>query len=235
MTQTTLNQRIEKFNQINESINQKVYGSDEFLKLSFILVEFRFNYIAPQFFLEKLINTEEEYFETKMADMMSKGIVDHNSMFNSVLDLKLEVNNLLINIKMSLDRIVKILSVFYKGFSPISTFGHINEDGKTKGFMSYVAKHRSEDKLLDFIFENYRQWIKLAVLPRNQIMHYENLIVEFPINLQNDEISISYRTKDNFKFNIKDLKKYSDNWYILIDEIFKTLEKNYNNKIGDVD
>ncbi len=227
MKQTILNQRIEKFNQINESINRKVYGSDEFLKLSLILVEFRYNYIAPQFFLEKLIKTEEEYFETKMADMMSKGTIDQNSMFNSVLDLKLEVNNLLINIKMSLDRIVKILSIFYKGFASSSTFGHINEDGKAKGFMSYVAKHQSEDKLLNFIFENYHQWIKLAVLPRNQIMHYENLIVEFPMNLENDEISISYRTADNFKFNIKDLKHYTENWYTLIDEIFKILEKNY--------
>lgn len=228
MTQITLNQRIEEFNRINKSINQKVYGSDEFLKLSLILVEFRFNYIAPQFFLERLIETEKEYFETKMNDMMLQGVVDQNSMYNSLLDLKLEVNNLLINIKMSLDRIVKILSLFYRGFASSSTFGHINEDGKTKGFMSYVAKHQSEDKLLGFIFENYHQWIKFAVLSRNQIMHYENLIIEFPINLQNNEVLISYRTTDNFKFNIEDLKRYTDNWYTFINEIFKTLGEKYN-------
>lgn len=225
MIQTKLNQRIEKFDQINESINRKVYGSDEFLKLSLILVEFRFNYIAPQFFLERLIETEKEYFETKMDDMMLKGVVDQNSMYNSLLDLKLEVNNLLINIKMSLDRIVKILSLFYRGFASSSTFGHINEDGKTKGFMSYVAKHQAEDKLISFIFENYHQWIKFAVLPRNQIMHYENLIIGFPIDLQKNELSISYQPTGNFNFTIEDLKQYTNNWYTLIDEIFKTLEK----------
>lgn len=228
MTQTTLNQRIEKFNQINESINRKVYDSDEFLKLSSILVEFRFNYIAPQFFLERLIETEKEYFETKMNDMMLQGVVDQNSMYNSLLDLKLEVNNLLINIKMSLDRIVKILSLFYRGFASSSTFGHINEDGKTKDFMSYVVKHQSQDKLLGFIFENYHQWIKFAVLPRNQIMHYENLIIGFPIDLQSNVMSISYQSADDFKFNIEDLKQYTNNWYTLINEIFKTLEKKYN-------
>lgn len=225
MIQTKLNQRIEKFDQINESINRKVYGSDEFLKLSLILVEFRFNYIAPQFFLERLIETEKEYFETKMDDMMLNGVVDQHKMYNSLLDLKLEVNNLLINIKMSLDRIVKILSLFYRGFASSSTFGHINEDGKTKGFMSYVAKHQAEDKLISFIFENYHQWIKFAVLPRNQIMHYENLIIGFPIDLQKNELSISYQTTGNFNFTIEDLKQYTNNWYTLIDEIFKTLEK----------
>lgn len=227
MEQTILNKRIQKFDKINESINEKVYGSDKFLRLSLILVEFRFNYIAPQFFLEKLIETEKEYFETKMKDILSKWVIDQNGMFNSLLDLKLEVNNLLINIKMSLDRIVKILSLFYKGFAASSTFGHINEDGRAKGFMSYVMKHRFEDKLLDLVYENYHQWIKLAVLPRNQVMHYENLIIEFPLDLLNDKMSISYRTNENFKFNIEDLKHYTNNWYVFIDEIFRTLEKNY--------
>ncbi|WP_312351762.1 hypothetical protein [Empedobacter sp.] len=222
-----MNKRLENYNEINNLIQRKVYGSNKFMKLYEFLIEFRYNYIAPQYFLETLVKSEQKYFSEKMTGIISKGILDENDMYNSQIDLKLEVNNLLINIKMSLDRIVKIAAIFYNGVSPSSTFGHINDDGKSKGFMSYVCQYKSSDKLLELVYTNYMEWIKEAVLPRNQIMHYENLLITFPYNLISDEISISYKTNEGFEFDINDLSNYTEKWFLFIDEIFDIIISTY--------
>lgn len=89
------------------------------------------------------------------------------------------MQNCLSSIKTGLDRLVKLLSLYYKGISTSSTFGHEKSEGKYTGLLSYAYQQQDNDELLKYILEQYDYWIKDCVASRDTITHYNDLVCAF--------------------------------------------------------
>lgn len=85
------------------------------------------------------------------------------------------VQNILISIKCLLDRLVSILSFYFNGISLDSTFGRIKKNGKASGLMSIVLTLKETNKYMEFIYDEYFEWIKDIVEPRDIIIHYNDM------------------------------------------------------------
>ena len=94
---------------------------------------------------------------------------------------QIEIQALLLAIKTALDRMVSIFSYYYKGIYPYTTFGRINDDN-SKGFMGIVNTNKTGDDLLLFVKEEYCKWIKIAVEPRDLIVHYNDLAISYKLD-----------------------------------------------------
>ncbi|MBC2579862.1 hypothetical protein [Clostridium sp. DJ247] len=147
---------------------------------------------------------------------------------------QIEIQALLVAIKIALDRMVSVFSYYYKGISSYTTFGRINDEGKSKGFMSFVTTDETDDALLSFISEEYCKWIKVAVEPRDLIIHYNDLglyykfnseaLIETPIHF-NNRLMQTKETKEMtiHKFNYNNIYEISINWYIFFNKVIDFL------------
>ncbi|MCT8975008.1 hypothetical protein N4T77_00195 [Clostridium sp. CX1] len=126
-------------------------------------------YLAPAYNYNKYIEHLIEYNINIMNKKYSKNLECYEQLFT------IEIQNIFISIKCLLDRLVTILSFYYKGISITSTFGRISENNKANGLMSEVLKRKENDELMGFIYSEYNSWIKEIVEPRDIIMHYNDM------------------------------------------------------------
>lgn len=89
--------------------------------------------------------------------------------------LEVAVHSILISIKSGLDRLISVAALYLPGVAPHMTWGRI-EDGKSSNFMSVVERGRGADELLDYLFKEYKEWISTVVAPRDDIIHYADLL-----------------------------------------------------------
>lgn len=188
-----------RFNKFIECIFKKeneLEEYSEFLKcpLYYYLQVSHTSFIAPAYnyncYLDLLINTNLKH--------MNHESNEHSNYINYLYTI--HIQNVFVSIKSLLDRIVTILSFFYPGVSIETTFGHITGN-KSKGFMSVVSKGVEKgDLFMKFIYDEYENWIKDVVQPRNTIMHY------------NDFDTSYHWTNDGREFPVfKEVKLFSDN------------------------
>jgi hypothetical protein len=161
-----------------------------------------------------------------------------NSSDSSVLrkvKYQIEVQSLFISIKIGLDRLVGIFSYYYKGINSNTTFGRKKESGKYRGFMATVNDKKENDSLCKFIFEEYESWIKVAVAPRDIIIHYNDLglFYEFDSELKID-IPSHYNekllkskgdTSTSYAYTYEHLKKFTEIWLEFIERVYDELIK----------
>jgi hypothetical protein len=148
---------------------------------------------------------------------------------------QIEIQALLMSFKAGLDRFVGLFSYYYKGIASHTTFGRYKDDkGKFEGFMFTVAANKDTDKLMEFIYKNYFDWIKIAVAPRDTITHYNDLgqYYEFNSEIQGDipvhynERLIKEKGKENlpiYVYTHDTIKVFTESWHTLIQNIFKGL------------
>jgi hypothetical protein len=158
------------------------------------------------------------------------------------------VQNLLISIKSGLDRLAAVLSFYYSDLQFYSTFGRIDDNGKTKGIMSIAVKNKDKDELCAFIFDQYHHWIKDVVDSRDSVIHYNDMEIESKYSYDQREFFM-HRDRIIFSDNdftdeelienysnghyYKSLRTTTEEFYELYDNVFKILMKreiNYKTK-----
>ena len=183
------------------------------------LFDFRISHLAPAYHLNSFNNAKNEYFEKDLPELLKKGVIDDNDLALTSLKVQLELNALLIAIKTSLDKLVYFISRINKSVSPKTTFGRIKENQKASGLMSEVLKKKNESEIMNLLYENYLNWISDAVEPRDTIVHYENLNLDFKLlNSEKFEPVFSKFEKGIHKLEQKDLQNFVDNWLKLSSE-----------------
>jgi hypothetical protein len=148
---------------------------------------------------------------------------------------QIEIQAMLMSLKAGLDRFIGLFSYYYKGISPHTTFGRYKEDkDKYEGFMFTVAANKDTDELMNFIYDNYFDWIKLAVAPRDTITHYNDLGIyyEFNSEIQGDipvhynERLIKEKGKESapvFIYKHDSIKEFTESWKVFIHKVFTAL------------
>ena len=152
------------------------------------------------------------------------------------LAYQVPAQSLLVAIKSGLDRLVILLSYYYRGFSPKTTFGRVGLDGKSRGLMAYALERADEDSLCKLLVDNYHEWIKAVVEPRDLIIHYNDMAVRHAFDSSLGlEIPILYGEKLLLDKNSKDeavgdkgwgpyaLQHACNKWHSLFAEVVKLL------------
>lgn len=148
------------------------------------------------------------------------------------VEVLIELQNCLISIKMGLDRIVKLFSLYYKGFSASTTFGHIDirENGTEKGknFMAYVMSNKDKDELFAFLYNEYNEWIKKCVKPRDAIIHYQDFFSEYTFDSYKwieQPIHINTKNNESIEETRLSIDEYVNRFYKFFEEILKAFLK----------
>ncbi len=198
-------------NSLNENVKNFYVGNHILIYQKYF--DFRISYLSPAYHFNKLERVINEYFEKDLPDLMNKGVIDENDMSFSSLKMQLELNALLIALKTALDRLVFFISKSHRSVMPSSTFGRISEEGKGKGMMSEVLKRKDTDELMKLIYENYNDWISRAVKPRDTVIHYDNLFIDFRVN-ENQKYSPVFSKPEKLikGYEMSDLKEFVDKW-----------------------
>jgi len=206
---------------INENVEYLFQGNHIFIYHK--IFDFRISYLSPAYHFNTLKKVTDEYFEKDIPKLSSKGVVDENDMSFLTIKIQLELNALLISIKTALDRLVFFISKINKSVSPSTTFGRIKENGKGTGLMSEVLKKKEEIEIMELIYQNYYEWISDAVKPRDTVVHYENLSLNFKLLENNNfEPVFSKWEKGIQNLELNDLKTYVDNWMKFSNEFLRT-------------
>ncbi|WP_437828991.1 hypothetical protein ACQRXC_14995 [Niallia taxi] len=171
------------------------------------------SYIAPAFFLNQYIDTLNAYT-----------IRDYSNGDRTQLELNLNlyVHSIFSSIKTLIDRLVPLMSFYYRGISLQSTFGRIKSTGKASGLMQKASELKEKDHIMQFIYENYSDWIQRVVSPRDLITHYNDFTNRmqyvadgraFPIHLEKrlfdnrDEPFDSYELVEPYDHTYKTINK----------------------------
>lgn len=139
-------------------------------QLSAYLYSSKSTFLAPAYFLNSYIDILTEY---TMKYLKGETNSEDNMLFKSKSTINIQ--NIFISMKCLLDRLVPIISYYYKGISLTSTFGRINENGKASGLIGRVVQDKERDRLFEYIYDQYDKWIKYIVAPRDIVMHYNDM------------------------------------------------------------
>lgn len=149
---------------------------------------------------------------------------------------QIEIQALLIAIKSGLDRFVGLFSYYYKGIAPYTTFGRFKDKKNTfEGLMNTVEKNKDSDPLMEFIFDQYFKWIKIAVAPRDTIIHYNDLGIFFefdseieggiPVHFNERLIKEKDKVEDVYKYSYESIKGIVESWLEFVNKVFSELLK----------
>lgn len=218
----------EQLSEMEEDDNEK---NNECSEVSVWLRGIRPSYIGPAYNFNKYIDAyvrdvywDDIKYEIDEVDWISSSLRE--------AELLVEFQNCLVSIKMGLDRMVKLFSMYYAGIATSKTFGHIDikEGGveKAKGFMSYVLSNKDKDELFAFIYKEYYEWIKECVKPRDAIIHYKDFSstysfdsttgAEYPIHLNEEK-------NESIQSSILYVQNYVNRYYAFYQEILKVFIK----------
>lgn len=187
---------------------------------SFMAPAFHYNQYVDHFVNDLQWNPDQKYFYEEP----------------NKIKYRIEIQALVVSVKVGLDRLVSVLHYYYKGFSPSTTWGRQKSNkNKYQGFMQVVYEQKEGDKLLSFIFNEYHDWIKKIVAPRDTIIHYNDLGIryffdtsnklEIPIHFHNKLLKAMQDDAENkvYGFDFVGLKKYVDRWYEFVNYVFDNL------------
>lgn len=210
----------DKFSMKEADSPQEIYST-----LSYFLSSSKSTYLAPAYNLNNYLDNLHSY----NLYIVNGGSRDEANLLKEKFGI--DVHAIFYSIKCLLDRLVPILSFFYSGFSLSTTFGRISESGKAKGLMSRVLEIHKQDKIMNFILEEYHSWIQIAVGPRDLITHYNDLDLREHWTFDNRLVPIHLETKifeDSDElfpndFSYKSLSERVNDTYHFIDTILYNL------------
>lgn len=210
---------------------EKEKSFNEGSEVSAWLISIRPSYIGPAYNLNK-------YIDAFVQDVFWDDIkyeIDEDSWISSSLretEILVELQNCLVSIKMGLDRMVKLFSLYYKGFSASSTFGRIDiaDSGieKGKNFMAYVVSNKDKDEIFAFIYKEYNEWINKCVKPRDAIIHYQDFCSIYTFDTETGSGYPNHFTRkknEPIEASISCIEEYVNRYYIFYEEILKVLIK----------
>jgi len=211
---------IDEFKEIDYSITNKMFTYPQsFLKYSTT------TYISPAYHLNQYLDNILEY---------NKIIINEKGKFQDVYNAKfnIDVNSIFILIKSLLDRLVTLLSFYYKKIQIKSTFGRIKDTGIASGLMNKVLELKGNDPIMEFVYNQYHDWIKWAVEPRNMIIHRHDLRSNFIYPVDGIEIPEHYIinifeeiTIESFDNKYNHIARFVEELYFMVDSIVRTLSK----------
>jgi hypothetical protein len=159
----------------------------------------------------------------------------YESSFYRQVKFQIEFQDVLISIKTALDRLVVLFSYYYKGIMPHTTFGHQDSKGKFTSFMQKINELKDEDSLAKYIYDEYFEWIQIAVLPRDILIHYNDMGIAWrydsSINVEIPQHYIHkfFLSKDekeslkSYTYEQEDLKIIVDSYYTFFDKVLDML------------
>ena len=223
------------------SISDKIFNCEDTTSLDLSLLKSSLydylnnshaSYLAPAYNYNCYLNL---LIENNIKRMNNDNM---DSLENADYYYTIIIQNLLISIKSLLDRTVPIFSFYYNGFSLETTFGHFNfETSKATGSMQTVIQKKQKDKLMEFIYNEYCNWIKYIVEPRNTIIHYNDLQSQYRYAMDERQFPMHYNIKIFGKtvddrtfyrddgFYYKSLMSNVQDIYYFLDMIFNVLIK----------
>lgn len=197
-------------------------------KTALWLLESRSSYISVAYCYNNYVNA---FLIDAFYDHFEKFDEDNKiSLGLRACQVIIELQNTLISIKSSLDRIIGIFCEYYRGISKDTTLGHktIKEDGSASytGFLSFCNQMKEKDEVFSYILSEYEDWIADCVKPRDSVVHYgdffnqydffEDVQIEIPI-------STNKHRNETIEINIITLKKYVKKYYNFMDVLIKHL------------
>jgi hypothetical protein len=210
----------EKFPDSDYDMLEKLY-----IDLKGLLHRTRISFITPGFYLNEYMDALINYNLYNINRMNS----EEKTEFITKCDIY--VNSILISSKTLLDRLAPILSFFYAGISLETTFGRDKGNDKYSGLMSIVYKEKQSDEIMERIYDDYMCEFKSFILPRDTIIHYNDMHTEFSYPADGTEILRHYYNRifskdrwnyDDFIYYI-DLSKKVNELYELYDFILSKL------------
>jgi hypothetical protein len=218
------NERIEK--NISEFPRTEHVSSD----IEDIIYGLKQSYLSPAYHYNN-------YVRLIISEISPNAISDYNDELRFCL-YQIEAESILISFKIGLDRMIALLTFFYKGLSPEgTTFGHYNSNtNKFDGFMRKVNEGKKDDETLQYIFDQYFLWIKKVVEPRDTIIHFNSLGIHkeydhsfqaaLPIHYNERYFKLlEFDENSEYRFNHASFKDYIDNWFAFFEKILLDIHK----------
>lgn len=192
--------------------------------LTFLLDQIRASYLSPAYNYNKLV---DEIIQDMFWDEIKYEIPDCQwvSMGRRTSQIIIELQNCLVSIKIALDRSVKLFRLYKKGIAEYSTFGHIDSStNKAKGFMAQVIQDKDKDDILEYVYQKYCEWIRECVQPRDAIIHYDGIQVEY-FFFEGHEIPkfICRKKQDVIEFSFQDVTLYISSFYAFYSEVTRMI------------
>lgn len=148
------------------------------------------SYLAPAYNYNRYINLLIDLNIKRMNKELEEDSFQINYYYTIL------IQNVLISIKALLDRMVPVISFYESGISLSTTFGHVDLNTlKGKGFMNHVVRFKDSNDLMKFIYDEYVNWIKAIVEPRNTIIHYNDLMSETRYTADDREFPMHHNVK----------------------------------------
>lgn len=215
----------------NEWMSETNHDLDYILCLDQISTSF----LGPAYNFNNLVDS---IIQDVFWDDIKYTIPDANwvSMGNRTREIVLNLHNCLISIKSALDRLVKLFRLYKNGISANCTFGHIDKNSKSKGFMSRIVQDKDKDAICEYVYQEYNKWIQECVRPRDIIIHYDDIKVgyefkefcELPFFLyqKKEHTSDSTHKEDNistYELTFPDVYSYVQSFYDFTNTIIKMI------------
>ncbi|MBN3556048.1 hypothetical protein JYA63_17345 [Fictibacillus nanhaiensis] len=198
--------------------------------LSYFLESSTNSFLAPAYHLNNYLEHLNEY---NVRSLNKENLEDVDTL---IVKFNIEIQSIFSSIKGLLDRLVAIMSFFYSGFSLETTFGRIDPvTGKTSGLMGTVFKMKEQCPVLKYINDEYHLWIRDIVVPRDIIIHYNDLgfrphytadgrMIPFHIEKKVFE-QVDYIESFPIEYNYKDIVRSVTNTYLFVQQVLNGLIK----------
>jgi hypothetical protein len=201
--------------------------SDPFMDISAHVAALRVSYLAPCIHLNQYLDWVT--FDLECEQGLHNPDIELERPSNIARRTYIEVfaHSVLVSLKSALDRLVPVASFYFPGLSSHMTWGRI-ENGKTRNFMSIVERGRRDDELLEYLSRQYEEWIRVVVAPRDEIIHYADLLVTWKFQSGAEGVAItpvhsSSRQVEAPVLNASALSSFVNAYYALADRALLTL------------
>lgn len=210
---------------------------------AYCLDQIRTSFLGPAYNFNRLIDAiiQDLYWDDIKYTLPEE---DWVSMGNRTSVIVLELHNCLISIKTALDRLVKLFRLYKKGISYYCTFGHINENNKSKGLMSRIMQDKDKDDVSEYVYQEYNSWIHKCVQPRDTVIHYDDIQVaytfvefcELPLFIYSKEgINDNSRSNEKastYELSFLDVYSYVHSFYNFANTIIEMIYKRLTSDSG---
>lgn len=173
-----LNKAVESNDDYSRKLDEWMSETNHDIDFLLCLDQIRTSFIGPAHNFNRLVDS---IIQDVFWDDIKYTIPDTDwiSMGNRTSEIVLDLHNCLISIKSALDRLVKLFRLYKNGISDNCTFGHIDKNFKSKGFMSRIVQDKDKDAISEYVYQEYNKWIKECVRPRDVIIHYDDINVGY--------------------------------------------------------
>ena len=221
-------ENIEKrFRAQEEAFNKESDKRETAIFPAYVFYKMQPSIVAPAYNLNQYLTKLNEY-------TVYYNFGEREKLKKTEVELNIYVNQIFISIKTLLDRCVSLFTYYIKGVSKDSTFGHIKANGTATGLINKIITikkkpndvDKEKEPLLDYIYEQYNEWIRIAVGPRDMIIHYNDFYTKYqhPIDGRIFPVHLEIRTFDDPYIDGEYVEPCDYNYKILYQKIHQLYE-----------